>query len=106
MTYKDELGFVGHPELPHGYLPYLGAHPRRRDDWIGRLALAAGTMLLFPFAIVLGHVSLGRFRAGSARNRRAAVGALWLGYGAPTVAAFGFAVALMWIAAAGVGLLG
>ncbi len=106
MTYKDELGYVGHPELPHGYYPYLGVHPLHRDDWIARVALAAAMVLLFPVAIALGHVSLGRHRRGSAANRRAAVVALWIGYGAPALLGTGVGIALVVYAMVGTGMLG
>ncbi len=106
MTYKDELGYVGHPELPHGYHPYLGVHPLHRDDWIAKVALAAAMVLLFPLAIAMGHVSLRRQRSGSASNRRSAVIALWVGYGTPVLVATGTAIALVIYAMVGTGMIG
>lgn len=106
MPYKDQLGYVGHPELPHGYYPYLGAHPMHRDDWIGKVALGTAMVLLFPLAIALGHVSLRRVRGGSAVNRRSAVIALWVGYGTPVIAGTVTGIALVLYSLIGTGMLG
>ncbi|WP_062307853.1 DUF4190 domain-containing protein [Demequina subtropica] len=81
---REYLGYVGHPELPHGYYPYLRRRPDRRKDWLATAAVAAGSLLLFPAAIAFGHASMRAIRRGeSAATRRARAG-LALGYGVAT----------------------
>ncbi|WP_062522591.1 hypothetical protein [Demequina silvatica] len=83
---SEYLGYVGHPELPHGYYPYLGKRPDERRDWLAGASVAAGVALLFPAAIVLGHLALRAVRAGGARAERRARLGLALGYGVAAAA--------------------
>ncbi|WP_062386088.1 hypothetical protein [Demequina iriomotensis] len=78
---SEYLGYVGHPELPHGYYPYRGRRPDQRKDWVGTAAVVAGAVLLFPAAIALGHVSRRAIRRGESGAVRRARASLALGYG-------------------------
>ncbi|WP_062524987.1 hypothetical protein [Demequina rhizosphaerae] len=82
----EYLGYVGHPELPHGYYPYLGRRPGERRDWLADASVAAGVALLFPAAIVLGHLALRAVRAGDAQAESRARLGLTLGYGVAAAA--------------------
>ena len=84
-TYRRTHGYVGHPELPHGYDPYLPLDPGLRDDWMSTAAVVCGALLLFPFAILLGHLAAHAAHGGSARDRRRAVVGLALGYAVATL---------------------
>ncbi|WP_062463832.1 hypothetical protein [Demequina soli] len=77
----EYLGYVGHPELPHGYYPYIGRRPDQRKDWLADASVATGVALVFPAAIVLGHAALRAARAGEATAVRRARLGLVLGYG-------------------------
>ncbi|SEJ25129.1 DUF4190 domain-containing protein [Demequina mangrovi] len=77
----EYLGYVGHPELPHGYYPYLGRRPDQRKDWLATASVAAGVVLLFPVAITLGHLSLRAVRNGESGAERRAKAGLVIGYG-------------------------
>ncbi|WP_062467206.1 hypothetical protein [Demequina maris] len=83
---SEYLGYVGHPELPHGYYPYLGRRPGERRDWLADASVAAGVALLFPAAIVLGHLALRSARAGDVRSEGRARLGLRLGYGVAAAA--------------------
>ncbi len=94
-TTPGPRGYVGHPELPDGYDPYLPGRRIRDDDWMARAALAAGVIGLFPVAIVLGHLSVRSARAGRARETSRAPLALGLGYMAALIAAASLASLLV-----------
>ncbi|MDN4476906.1 hypothetical protein QQX09_13690 [Demequina sp. SYSU T00192] len=88
----EYLGYVGHPELPHGYYPYLGPLPGTRKDWLADASVAAGVALLFPAAIVLGHLALRAVRSGDSRSARRARLGLALGYGVAAAANLAYLV--------------
>jgi|GEM_PF-4054513 len=83
---SEYRGYVGHPELPDGYYPYLGPRPDQRKDWIATAAVVSGAMLLFPAAIVLGHLGTRAAERGEATLDARARLVLGLGYAAAGVA--------------------
>ncbi|MDN4478848.1 hypothetical protein [Demequina lignilytica] len=87
---SSDHGFIGHPELPHGYDPYLAHRRERPEDWMARAALTAAVIGLFPVALVLGHLSIRAVRDGRAHASSRAPLALGLGYMAALMALAAF----------------
>lgn len=61
---------------------------------LGIWAVVTGALLLFPIALVLGHLGLRASRQGEATNRRVALAGVVLGYVGMAVALVGTALAL------------